>query len=213
MTMLLIAHSQVSAAPPELMDSPPRESGSKLSGEILVLESELGIPAMGSKPKAETFVEIEKLSPLPEEEGATERIFVVSGTKVADSVDENMTWYYKGWDALLQKDWEKATQHFSRFLKDDPDHVYADRAELNLVESYFQSQEYSLVIAMLARFETKYGHSLIQPAASLLRGKALAALGHKQSAKDVFERLIAEFPKSEQATLAKSQIQALSRLH
>lgn len=114
--------------------------------------------------------------------------------RVVDSRHEGMHFYYRGWQELSQGHYERAIQNLREFLKANPDHVYADRAEFLVTESHFRNQEYGQAVIAANRLESRFPTSLRLPEALYKKGLAYRKMGQQAEANRTFRDLIKRFP-------------------
>lgn len=129
---------------------------------------------------------------------------------VADSRHEGMHWYYRGVEALKQGDYDQAVNFLRTFLKDNADHVYADRAEFLISRAHFLNREYGLVIVGTNLLEKRYPNSLKLPDAVYQKSLSYLGLGQREEAKRSLKDLIVRFPKDPVADMASRKLAELS---
>lgn len=108
----------------------------------------------------------------------------------------------KAYEAALslvgEKKWEKALDAFSAFLVKWPDHPYAENATYWRGECYFAQGQYQKAIEQFEAVLTR-GLGNKAPDALLKLGISHDKLGSEARAREAFERLRREYPKSEAA--------------
>lgn len=140
---------------------------------------------------------------------------------VADSSQEMMHYYYEGRKNLEAGKYEEAIKNFKKFVDENPAHVYADRAQFLVLESYFRAQEYGLAVLAANTLETHYPYSFRLQEALYKKGLAFASMRQVDHAGITFEGLIRRYPQhpfsqragKELAGLAKDEIKTKSRNH
>ncbi len=114
--------------------------------------------------------------------------------RVGDSKHENMHYYYRGWQQLSQGHYERAIENLREFLKANPDHVYADRAQFLIADSHFRNKEYGLAVIASNQLESRFPSSVRLPEALYKRGLAYRQMGQEADATRTFRDLIKRFP-------------------
>lgn len=110
------------------------------------------------------------------------------------SLTEPMRWYYRGVRLFQEKRYSEAVHSLKQFLQQNPEHVYADRAQFWVGESYLQLGNCPLALASTEAFESLYPFSFRLPEVLYQRGKCLKGSGDTAGATHVWERLIRDFP-------------------
>ncbi|MBY0369952.1 tetratricopeptide repeat protein [bacterium] len=113
---------------------------------------------------------------------------------VATSEHEVLTWYRQGLEMVKQRQYDAAVSAFRAFLTQAPEHVYADRAEYWIGQSYFLNREYGLALTVQNRLLTEYPFSVRAPEA--LYGAALSnlALGQTSAARTLLRDFLRQYP-------------------
>lgn len=155
-------------------------------------------------------VPIKKLAPKPTEEDEEDLdVDREEGLSIADSSHEAMHWYYAGLKEMGEKKFEKSNAQFQRFLKDYPNHVYADRASYWVAKNNFANQEYSLAIIETNRLESRFPESVRVPDSMLTRAEAFIALKQTKPAEEILRDILGRYPGSSQAETASRKLAAL----
>lgn len=129
---------------------------------------------------------------------------------VADSEHSAMHWYRLGLASYFQKRPDDAIAHFQKFLSENPDHVYSDRAAFWIAESYFQAKEFGLGILMANQMQVKFPHSVRLPELIYHRALAHLELNQKDLAIPELRGLLETFPRAEIAVEASRKLAVLS---
>jgi tol-pal system protein YbgF len=132
---------------------------------------------------------------------------------VVDSSQEVMHLYYRGLQLLHDKKYDEASNPFYQFVKGNPEHVYADRAQFLLMEAHYLSGEYGLAIVAANVLESHYPQSVKIPSAILRRAMSYAKLQQRQEAEQNLRQLVRDFPNAPQAQLASKKLAELSIRH
>jgi tol-pal system protein YbgF len=105
-----------------------------------------------------------------------------------------------------------AIQGFQAFLGYYPKNDFADDAQYQIGESYFNSNKWAEAAAAYARVISDYPGGNQVPSAYYKRGRALENIpGQTDAAKQAYETVIEKFADSQAATLAKQRLVALSQ--
>ncbi len=165
-----------------------------------VKKKTLKLSKLIKKPKRETQVTpaLERV-PANLEEEAT----------IADSSHEELHKYFKGVELLRDKKTDEGLILLKEFISENPKHVYADRAQVLIGETYLKNKEYGLVIAQTHQLERSYPHSVKMSEALYQRASAFLALNQKEDAKITLERILSEFPKDKFTELAGKRLSSL----
>jgi TolA-binding protein len=132
-----------------------------------------------------------------------------AGTTVASSRHESMVDYYRGLQAMDEKRYDEAIGHFREFVRRNPNHVYADRAEFQIAEAHYLNHEYGLVIVETNQLEARYPFSVRAPEAAFQRALAHDGLGQREQARRALKDLMKKYPKSEFAARASRKLAEL----
>jgi TolA-binding protein len=121
---------------------------------------------------------------------------------VADSRHEAIGQYYRGIHWYENKNYDAAVREFTAFLRDNPDHVYADRAQYWLTECHFENHDYGLVIYASNQLEAKFPYSLRVPEAMQKRALAYMEMGQLDDAAMTLRDLLKRYPDASVADAA-----------
>jgi TolA-binding protein len=163
-------------------------------------------------PQSAPVLPVEKIIPPETDEDSEDQEGPLSdeGNPIADSSHEMMHWYYKGAHALKEKHYDEAVVSFREFLKTEPSHIYADRAEYLITESHFKNQDYGLAIVAANRLEADHPHSFRLPDAYYLRAMAYLKMGQKADATESLRELVKRFPDHPISNRASRELASLS---
>jgi len=175
----------------------------QLSGRIEALTaSKVSVPPVKKlAPKAEmpkgadliTADDADPLAPLQE-------------NTIASSKHESMHSYFEGTRLIEDGKLDLALSSFRDFLKANPDHVYADRAQFQIADAHFRNKDYGLVVVATNLLESKYPYSFKIPEALFKRALSLAGLGQAEPARTALKDLMKRFPESPAAKLAVNKL-------
>ena len=125
---------------------------------------------------------------------------------LADSQDEGMHLYHSGLKFREQGQWESAAQLFNEFVNQNPDHVYADRAQFLLLSSHFKLEEFGLVLVDSQFFENRFPESSKLPEVLYLSALAHIHLGDQAKGISGLKTLVSGFPRSAIVTQAQQEL-------
>ncbi len=108
--------------------------------------------------------------------------------------------------AYRQGQVEIAFKRFSRFVRDYPGHVYADNARYWMGECRYDAREYRQAIQQFATVLKRYPGSNKIPDTLLKLGLAYDRLGQRAEARQAFRDLVAAYPRSAVADLARTHL-------
>jgi len=111
-----------------------------------------------------------------------------------------------GWE---QKKYREAIVRLNAFLKKHPQSELADNAQYWIGESYYALKKFDQAILEYDAVRRKYPSGNKVPAALLKQGFAFAELGDKVDARLILQELIARYPQSKEAVMAKQKVKAL----
>lgn len=117
--------------------------------------------------------------------------------------------YQKGLDAFNRGDTQKARELLTRFIELNPSHGMTANARYWLGETYFSEKKYDQAILEFQEVIKNFPGKDKVPAAMLKQGMAFKELGDKKSARYVYQKLVEDFPGSEEAKLAKVKLKDL----
>ncbi len=135
---------------------------------------------------------------------------------VVDSRHEGLHLYRQGLQLARDRKFDEALDKFRQFLKENPDHVYADRAQYQIAEAHYGNKEYGLVIVAAQLLETRYPYSFRIPEACYFRAMALLNMGQRPQAADALRDVMRRFPKeivAENASRKLAELTVSKRSH
>ncbi len=124
-------------------------------------------------------------------------------------VDNGRLAYEEAYRSVERKDYRKAIARLNYFLRKHPQSKYADNAQYWIGESYYALKEFDQAILEYDAVRRKYPSGNKVPAALLKQGFAFAELGDKVDARLILQELIARYPQSKEAVMAKKKVKAL----
>ncbi len=158
-------------------------------------------------------VPLQKLRPTDEADEVAEVLKAVGGEDgeaIADSSQETIHWYYDGVRQVRDAKYDEAIRSFRKFLEESPEHVYADRSEYWIAESYFRNKEYQLSILSANGMEAHHPYSLRLPDALLLKAHSFRAMGQRDDAREALRQVVTRFPTSRLADSASKELAQMS---
>ena len=117
--------------------------------------------------------------------------------------------YGRAFDALKAGDYAAAIAGMRDFIARHPDHPLADNAYYWLGQTHYLNRDYVQAIEAFASVGSKSPDSAKAPDALLKRGLSELELKRGEAARRSFNDLIARYPASEAARLAREQLQRL----
>lgn len=117
--------------------------------------------------------------------------------------------YGRAFDALKAGDYAAAIAGMRDFIARHPDHPLADNAYYWLGQTHYLNRDYVHAIEAFASVGSKSPDSAKAPDALLKRGLSEIELKRGEAARRSFNDLIARYPASEAARLAREQLQRL----
>ncbi len=134
-----------------------------------------------------------------------------SGNKplVTSAQDPSQGLYDKALALFKQKKYQAAHDAFEDYLDKNPQGKLKVNARFWMGDSLFNRQEYELAILEYQKVISDYPYHAKAPAALLKQGLAFEKLGDRETARIVLRKLVDEYPKSDQAAVAKKQLRKL----
>ena len=116
------------------------------------------------------------------------------------------TVFRSAYKVYLNGQYERATVEFGRFIKQYPSAVLTPQAYYYLGDSHYIRKEYDAASKALRHVLTKYSESKYVPTALLKLGLVMKESDKTSKARELWDRVVREFPNTSEATLAKEQI-------
>jgi len=117
--------------------------------------------------------------------------------------------YEKALRSVERKNFREAIGLLNEFLRQHPQSQFADNAQYWIGESYYALKQFDQAILEYDAVRRKYPSGGKVPAALLKQGFAFAELGDKVDARLILQELIARYPQSKEAVMAKEKVKAL----
>ena len=126
--------------------------------------------------------------------------------QVNHSPNSQASVFRSAYKVYLNGQYERATVEFSRFIKQYPSAVLTPQAYYYLGDSHYIRKEYDEASKALRHVLTEYSDSKYVPTALLKLGLVMKENDRKSKAKELWDRVVREYPNSSEASLAKEQI-------
>ncbi|MDO9586081.1 MAG: tol-pal system protein YbgF, partial [Syntrophales bacterium] len=114
--------------------------------------------------------------------------------------------YASAYELFKDGKFEKARDAFHNFLKQYPDTEYSDNAQFWIAECYYFEKKYENAILEYEKVAKNYPEGDKVPYALLKQGFSFLNLGDKASAKLILQRVIKDYPNTNQARTAKAKL-------
>jgi tol-pal system protein YbgF len=112
--------------------------------------------------------------------------------------------------AFNDQQYDKAIQQFRNFQRKSPNSDMADDAQYWIGESYFAQKDYNRAILEFNDV-LKYRRGDKVPAALLRQAQAFLEIGDKTDARLILQKLVNDYPNSQEAREARDRLQTLGR--
>lgn len=114
--------------------------------------------------------------------------------------------YAAAYELFKDGKFDKAREAFQNFVKQYPDTEYSDNAQFWIGECYYFEKKYENAILEYEKVAKNYPDGDKVPYALLKQGIAFLNLGDKASAKLILQRVIKDYPNTNQARTAKATL-------
>jgi len=166
-----------------------------------------GIPGMRGRrggPQTGGLQQVD--DPSPDDNGGSSGPAIQGGGAKPSALDPEAKKAYDGAIALVNgKQYAQALDAFAAFLVKWPDHPNADNATYWRGECYFAQGEYAKAVEQFEGVVTRFPLGNKVPDALLKLGLAQDKLGNPQKAKEAYQRLQRDFPRSEATRRIRTQ--------
>jgi tol-pal system protein YbgF len=129
----------------------------------------------------------------------------------AASASEGLEVYRRSLEALRGGRHVEAVAGFRDFLKQHPQHDFADNAQYWLAECYYDQKDYPMAMREFRRVVEKYPQGNKVPDALLKVGFAHLALGSTDVGRQTLEQVVRSYPRHEAAGLATAKLGELGQ--
>jgi len=144
---------------------------------------------------------VKEFKPVQQKEPAA----TVSTVPLSDYMKE----YQSALNAFMSKQYQQSLEMFQRLLEKDNSHILSDNCRYWIGESYFAMKNYRKAIIEFEKVFT-YLKSNKDDDAQLKLGICYKRLGDVKRAKEEFEKLINNYPKSEYVLRAKTELKKIN---
>jgi tol-pal system protein YbgF len=117
--------------------------------------------------------------------------------------------YQKGLDTFKEGNPQKARELLTKFVEQYPNHELAANARYWTGETYYTEKMYEQAILEFEKVIKNFPGKEKVPAAMLKQAMAFKELGDVTSARYVLKKLVADFPQTAEAGLAKTKLKEL----
>jgi tol-pal system protein YbgF len=142
----------------------------------------------------------------------------VTGSAPAGNLGAEVSSYEEAFRVYRAGQYNEAVQLFDRFLEQYQGSDYADNALYWRAECYFKLEDYERAAVAFEEVVRRYPDGNKVPEALYRQGIALLKIGesagdvaYRSVARQIFERIVAEYAESEQAPQARRQLETLKR--
>jgi tol-pal system protein YbgF len=129
----------------------------------------------------------------------------------AAAAGEGLDLYKRSLEALRSGRHVEAAAGFRDFLKQHPNHDFADNAQYWLGECFYDQKDYPMAMREFRRVVERYPQGNKVPDALLKVGFAHLALGSTEAGRQTLEQLVRTYPHHEAAALATAKLGELGR--
>lgn len=198
-----------------------RDNLQQLRGQVEALRKDLGTAVMYSNRKDDEYKEIReklnntlfKINFIENFLGIGKRDDQPEGTEkgekskdVSKGKPDKESAYAAAYELFKDGKFDRARDAFQNFLKQYPDTEYSDNAQFWIGECYYFEKKYENAILEYEKVAKNYPDGDKVPYALLKQGIAFLNLGDKASAKLILQRVIKDYPNTNQARTAKATL-------
>jgi len=128
--------------------------------------------------------------------------------KAAEQPQTPEALYQQGLDAMKAGETAKARELLTKFLDQNPKHKLAANAHYWLGETYYSEKNFEQAILEFQEVIKNFPEKEKVPAAMLKQGMAFKEMGDSKSSLYIYKKLTEEYPKSEEAKIAREKLRA-----
>jgi tol-pal system protein YbgF len=173
-------------------------------------ESTAPLPSVTTEPSLPKPIEPPSTAGVPPPSSGGTSGGVREDTHLSKEPSEVQDEYKLALRALNDQQYDKAIQQFRNFQRKYPTSDMADDAQYWIGESYFTQKDYNRAILEFNDV-LKYRRGDKVPAALLRQAQAFLEIGDRTDARLILQKLVNDYPNSEQAREARDRLQALGR--
>lgn len=130
---------------------------------------------------------------------------------IASSDFESMTWYQQGLEQLRLGHYDQAISAFTQFQRQNPEHVYSDRAQFWIAESYFRNREFGLAVVNFNLVASRYPHSVKVPESMYRAALCHLEMGQKRPAQGLLRDILRQYPADQVVSSASRKLAEISK--
>jgi tol-pal system protein YbgF len=119
--------------------------------------------------------------------------------------------YKAAYNSFKAKKYKEARQMFEAFLKEYPNDELSDNAQFWIAETYYWDKDYEGAILAYELLFKKYPKSPKIPSGLLKQGLSFIEIGDNKTGKIILEQLIERYPGSNEARIAKKNIEDIKK--
>ncbi len=119
--------------------------------------------------------------------------------------------YDDAYAAFTRGDYPTARKKFKKFIASFPQSPYKVNALFWLAECSYKQKKYEEAIIKYDEIITKYPHHPKAPSALLKQGFSFLMLGDQTDGKIILEKVVNEFPDSNQAKIARRKLELMAK--
>ena len=134
------------------------------------------------------------------------------GIKTATTAGAREKAFYDDAYAVFKRgNYSSARKKFAKFLVAFPQSMFRVNALFWIAECSYKEKQYEEAIIKYDEIITKYPHNPKVPSALLKQGFSFLMLGDKTDGKIILEKVIADYPKTDQAEIARRKLKVLNK--
>lgn len=136
----------------------------------------------------------------PEEGIKIDSKHVITAKMIENSV------YELAYENFKERKYEKARIRFQSYLNYHPNKEYSDDAQFGIGQCYYFEKKYNQAIPEYEKVVKNYPKGNKVPSALLMQGISFLKLNKKPNAKLILQRLIQDYPNTNQARIAREKL-------
>ncbi|NIA19792.1 MAG: tol-pal system protein YbgF [Xanthomonadaceae bacterium] len=130
---------------------------------------------------------------------------------VATAGAREKAFYDDAYAVFKRGDYSSARKKFTKFLTAFPQSMFRVNALFWIAECSYKEKQYEEAIIKYDQIITKYPHNPKIPSTLLKQGFSFLMLGDKTDGKIILEKVIADYPNSDQAEIARRKLKVLGK--
>jgi TolA-binding protein len=108
-------------------------------------------------------------------------------------------------------EYDLAISGFENIINNYSDTQFAENSYYDMAVSYYAKKDWIKVCDIIDIFVNKYNNSELLRKSYILKTKAFRKLGNFEKAKEVYNKIIKDFPDSEEAKIAKDELDKMQK--